>query len=98
MPVMDGVEACRIINKHKCRMLPVVVFVTAHALEAFRKEASDAGGHGFISKPFNLERIRELIESIPWDKLTETELRTRAAKKQIGCQPGLTCCPQSEIS
>lgn len=78
MPVMNGLEACRQITKGKARLLPVVVFCTAHAMETFRTEARQAGGYGFISKPFNLERIDAVLKSVPWDTLTEAELRARA--------------------
>eukprot|EP00977_Amphora_coffeiformis_P003973 scaffold795_cov187-Amphora_coffeaeformis.AAC.14 len=82
MPVMNGLLACREITKNKVRLLPVVVFVTAHAMETFRTEARNAGGFGFISKPFNLEKIDSLIKSIPWDSLTETERRTQAVQSK----------------
>jgi CheY-like chemotaxis protein len=82
MPVMNGLEACRLISKNKVRLLPIIVFVTAHAMETFRNEARQAGGFGFISKPFNLEKIDSLIKSVPWDSLTETERRTQAVAQQ----------------
>jgi len=78
MPVMNGLLACREITKNKVRLLPVVVFVTAHAMETFRTEARNAGGFNFISKPFNLEKIDSLIKSVPWDSLTETERRSQS--------------------
>lgn len=82
MPVMNGLEACREITKNKVRLLPVVVFVTAHAMETFRNEARQAGGYGFISKPFNLEKIDQLINSVPWDSLTETQRRKIAVSQE----------------
>jgi len=89
MPVMNGLEACRQITKTKQRLLPIIVFVTAHALEAFRTEANEAGGYSFISKPFKLEKIHSLIQSVPWDKLTVTEQRSLAVDKQLGGSTGL---------
>jgi CheY-like chemotaxis protein len=87
MPVMNGLDACREITKNKLRLLPIVVFVTAHAIESFRKEAGNAGGYSFISKPFNLQKIDDLLRAIPWDKLTETEYRTQAASCQTIVSP-----------
>ena len=82
MPVMTGLDACREITNNKVRLLPLVVFVTAHAMETFRVEAQQAGGFGFISKPFNLQKIDTLVRSVPWDSLTETEHRNEAALQQ----------------
>ena len=73
MPVMNGLEACRQISGNRTRLLPIVVFVTAHAMDTFRQDAQKAGGYGFISKPFNIDKIDELIKSIPWENLTEAE-------------------------
>ncbi|CAB9522428.1 Hybrid signal transduction histidine kinase J [Seminavis robusta] len=55
MPIMDGLEATKLIVKHRGdKALPKVVFVTANVSEKFEEEASDAGGDGYISKPFSL--------------------------------------------
>jgi CheY-like chemotaxis protein len=40
---------------------PKIVFVTAHALDAFRAQAEAAGCDGFISKPFNLQTIESVF-------------------------------------
>ena len=82
MPVMNGLEACRQITQNKVRLLPIVIFVTAHAMEKFRNEARQAGGFGFISKPFNLEKINTLIKSVPWDSLTETQRPSLVVKQE----------------
>ena len=87
MPIMDGLEATRLI-KERDGDRSHVVFCTAHAVENFRTEAEEAGGDGFISKPFNLGKIDQLIKSVPWDSLTETERRNLAATRQTtpeGC-------------
>jgi CheY-like chemotaxis protein len=66
MPVMDGIEATkRIIARvrHEGEVTPKVIFVTAHALDVFRQQAMDAGGSGFISKPFNFQQIQDLFGS-----------------------------------
>jgi len=84
MPVMNGLEACRQITKTKQRLLPIVVFVTAHSLESFRTQANEAGGYSFISKPFHLEVIDSLLHMVPWDKLVETDHRSLAITKQLG--------------
>lgn len=60
MPVMDGLEATTIISQRNER--PHIVFLTAHALKDYQDQASKAGGDGFISKPFKMEVIRDMLE------------------------------------
>jgi CheY-like chemotaxis protein len=64
MPVMGGVEACRLITGRREQSgLPKVVFVTANVSESFEQESKDAGGDGFISKPFNLSKLEYFFQS-----------------------------------
>jgi CheY-like chemotaxis protein len=44
---------------------PFIVFVTAHATHDYEKMAFASGGNGFISKPFNLSAIQELLKKVP---------------------------------
>jgi len=60
MPVMDGLEACRLIVDQDPDAK--VIFVTAHALDDFRKSADAAGGVGFISKPVNLGKLESVLK------------------------------------
>jgi len=65
MPVMDGFEATRIIsgrrrNGHDAKF-PVIAILTAHAIEDFQQKAEEAGGDGFISKPFKVDTIKNLF-------------------------------------
>jgi CheY-like chemotaxis protein len=62
MPIMDGLEATSIISKRVDR--PKIVFLTAHALREFQEKAVEAGGDGFISKPFKLGMIRETLDGL----------------------------------
>lgn len=60
MPVMDGLEATKRIKASGDS--PRIVFCTAHALQDFRQEAQYAGGDGFVSKPFNIQKIQQILE------------------------------------
>jgi CheY-like chemotaxis protein len=66
MPVMDGMQATRLIKKGggPDGITPQVVFVSAHALKEVKDEAEEAGADGFISKPFNINQIRDLLSSV----------------------------------
>jgi len=73
MPVMDGLEACKIIverDKDKDDP-PKVVFVTAHALVEFKGKALAAGGFDFIAKPFKMADIDNLMKTLEGTKSTD---------------------------
>lgn len=68
MPVLGGVEACREICALPGDGKPLIIFVTAHAMDSYRLEAQEAGGSGFVSKPFNLDLIDKTLRSFHWEK------------------------------
>ena len=51
MPVMDGLEATKLIKEH-CPGLPVIA-LTANAFESDRQLAMDAGCVDFLTKPIS---------------------------------------------
>jgi len=64
MPVMDGFEATTILvdkykNSHK---KPVIVALTANALKGEKERCIAAGMNDYLSKPFQVANIRNLIE------------------------------------
>ena len=62
MPVMGGMEACELIMERDPDT--IIIFVTAHALDEFKVKAKDAGARGFISKPFRVGDIDEVLREI----------------------------------
>ena len=66
MPVMGGLEATRqILDRDRGEVdPPKIVFVTAHALNAFHQQAIEAGGVGFVAKPFNLNKLKTMFQSL----------------------------------
>ncbi len=64
MPVMDGLEATRRIISTYGDNRPLIVAMTANAMEADRQACLEAGMDTFISKPFVLEELFELINSL----------------------------------
>lgn len=61
MPEMDGLEACRRIQKHEmCRNVPVI-FITALADTENIVKAFAAGGVDYITKPFIKEEVQARI-------------------------------------
>ena len=62
MPVMDGMEACKLIMERDPDSK--IVFVAAHALDEFKDKAKSAGAKGFISKPFRVGDIDDVLKDI----------------------------------
>ncbi|MCH8497569.1 MAG: response regulator [Marinobacter sp.] len=70
MPVMDGFEATRRIRAHDTlRNLPIIA-VTANVLEGDRDECITAGMNDYITKPFNQEGLKQVIQR--WGNPTPT--------------------------
>jgi len=61
MPVMDGLEATRIIKASEQGKLTKIVAISAHALDEERKEIFDAGCDDFVGKPFKINELFEIM-------------------------------------
>ena len=61
MPVMDGGELCsRLRQLPGLQDIPIVI-VTAHADLATRDRAAAAGATRFLTKPFSLKHLAEVV-------------------------------------
>ena len=61
MPVMDGLEATRAIRETpEISGLPII-FLTAYTDKEFQRQAGEAGGDGYLTKPFDFDRLSKLI-------------------------------------
>ena len=67
MPVMDGLEACRVIRKMeeglKSDPVPIIALSANSKLED-KIGATRAGMNGFINKPFSLKKIPIILNSL----------------------------------
>jgi signal transduction histidine kinase/ligand-binding sensor domain-containing protein/DNA-binding response OmpR family regulator len=61
MPVMDGLEATRLIRTRGGEQ-PVIIALTADAQEEDRQECLTAGMDDYISKPLQLERLISILK------------------------------------
>ncbi len=62
MPVMDGLEASRIIRglPHEGKKIPIVG-LTANAMQHDRENCMQAGMDFFISKPFSMQQLKDIL-------------------------------------
>ena len=64
MPQQDGLAATRRIRENPdLHGLPVIA-LTAFDTEGFRQAAFDAGFDGYLTKPIDFERLRNLMEML----------------------------------
>ena len=61
MPIMDGIEATRII-RNKLHYSKPIVALTGEALKETIEECGDAGMDDFVSKPFNKITIENILK------------------------------------
>jgi signal transduction histidine kinase/CheY-like chemotaxis protein len=69
MPVMDGLEACRLICSRRptdeaTHPVACVVFLTASVSAAIKASCKEAGAIDFVSKPCNVSIVQECLEKV----------------------------------
>ncbi|MDR3641652.1 MAG: PAS domain S-box protein [Humidesulfovibrio sp.] len=67
MPGMDGLTATRLLRAGEAGELNrgvTVLAMTAHVLESFRKECSEAGMNGFLPKPVSFKALGETLAGL----------------------------------
>jgi signal transduction histidine kinase/ligand-binding sensor domain-containing protein/DNA-binding response OmpR family regulator len=68
MPEMDGLEATRIIRKTYPDKQPVIIAMTANAMQEDKEECLQAGMNDYLSKPVNPDDLVQLLKK--WAGLT----------------------------
>lgn len=63
MPVMDGIEATKIIRAEISKTIPVVA-LTANVVKGEREKCMNAGMNEFVSKPFNEDDLIQIISKL----------------------------------
>ena len=62
LPEIDGLQATREIRSdEKFERLPIII-LSAHDSDEIRREAAEAGGSEYLSKPFEIAELKEMIE------------------------------------
>jgi signal transduction histidine kinase/CheY-like chemotaxis protein/streptogramin lyase len=79
MPEMDGLEATRMIRSKQYHQ-PVIISMTANAMQGDKEECIKAGMDDYISKPVKLEILVNVLEK--W----ALQLKERASQKPVVSQ------------
>ncbi|HEY8461247.1 MAG TPA: response regulator [Blastocatellia bacterium] len=62
LPVVDGLQATREIRSdEKFERLPIII-LSAHDNDEIRRQAAEAGGSEYISKPLEFAELKKLID------------------------------------
>ena len=64
LPVMDGWEATKILKDNSATAEIPVIALTAHAMSSDREKAIEAGCNDYDTKPVDLQRLLDKIESL----------------------------------
>jgi two-component system sensor histidine kinase/response regulator len=62
MPGMDGYEATRHLRNLEVGRRTPVIALTAHAMQGDRERCLEAGMDDYLTKPFNLPSLRQIVE------------------------------------
>jgi CheY-like chemotaxis protein len=62
MPEMDGLEATRLIRKTATKQQPVIIAMTANAMQEDKEECLQAGMNDYLSKPVNIDELVLLLK------------------------------------
>ena len=66
MPVMDGIEATKkIVERYPDGDCPVIVAMTAHALQECREEGLESGMSDYLTKPIKVEDLVIALKKVP---------------------------------
>ncbi len=60
MPVMDGIEATKIIRSEISKDIPIIA-LTAAVMQEDRRKAAEVGMNDFITKPIDVNKLKEKI-------------------------------------
>jgi PAS domain S-box-containing protein len=99
MPEIDGYELTELIRKEEkgLRRIPILA-VTANALPGEAKRARAAGMDGYLTKPIQLDTLRDALEKwvLPWGKPV-APVETMAATGSNGAEPGKPAMDVEEL-
>ncbi len=88
MPVVDGIEVCRQLRASTETSKIPIIFVSAFAQPSAKAAAEEAGGDAFVSKPFGVKELLNVIDDYtqvaPPKQLRESAAFKNAAAATLG--------------
>ena len=82
MPEMDGLDAARKIREKRPK-LPKIIAITAYAMEGDREKCIASGMDDYISKPVNIEELRDVLGSYANSENLKENLKTTAMRQVV---------------
>ena len=64
MPVMDGLTMLQTVRKLPAMKSKPVLMLTTEGLESTKQRAKEAGATGWIVKPFNPEKLLQIVAKV----------------------------------
>lgn len=62
MPIMNGIDACKLIRAQKDQPQPVIIAVTADSTEATEQACISAGMNAYLTKPYTAEQLHKVMK------------------------------------
>jgi signal transduction histidine kinase/DNA-binding response OmpR family regulator len=91
MPVMDGFTATRHIRDHEAFRTHVpIVALTANAMTGQHERCLSAGMDGFLTKPLDVERLREMLARFLSNDAVTIEVKALAGEAAIAALTAAT--------
>ncbi|MEJ5260469.1 MAG: ATP-binding protein [Anaerohalosphaeraceae bacterium] len=81
MPVMNGLDAARLLREKGCR-LPIIA-LTAHAMKEDEKRCLAAGCSGYLQKPIDRERLKEVLSQYLSGKDDDMDKQVDQIRSQV---------------
>ena len=89
MPVMDGLEASRIIRGMNHKNKPYILAISANVFQEDRDAAAAAGMDDYLAKPITLDKLRAKLLSISQKRARQQVAAPSPADAEAEALPGL---------
>jgi two-component system cell cycle response regulator DivK len=64
LPVMDGFDAAKLMRQSETLKNVPIIAITAHQEDTFRNDAKDSGFDAYVTKPIDINWLKELIDGL----------------------------------
>lgn len=64
LPWVNGFELCKLLKDHNDLKEVPIVFISGRKSEIDKKQAFQLGAHDYITKPFNIQEIKDTVRTL----------------------------------